>query len=335
MAGSRHAAAAMNGTISRRAVLGAALSFPFGTARAGVAELSAALDEAGALGVTAMSVLKDGEPIGERGVLAEKIDVASVRKSLIGALIGIAVAEGKLDLSATLADLGIDDVPPSLTPQEKQASLRDLLMARSGVYHPAAHETAPMKRDRPARGSHPPGRFWYYNNWDFNALGTIYRRATGEDIFTAFEARIARPIGMRDFSAADGRYVREAVSEHPAYPFRLSTRDAARFGQLYLQRGRWDGRAIVPEDWVAASTTPLSETGRGGQGYGYLWWIPRRRVFGPGAAYAAGFGGQMIMIVPASGLVIAATTDWRRTGRKVSGADLVRLAGQIRSAAAP
>jgi len=57
--------------------------------------------------------------------------------------------------------------------------VRMLLEARSGVYHAALYETPAMAKQRPARGSHEPGTFWYYNNWDFNALGTIYEHATG------------------------------------------------------------------------------------------------------------------------------------------------------------
>lgn len=101
---------------------------------------------------------------------------------------------------------------------EKQATVRDLLMARSGIYHPAAHETADVRQKRPARGSHPAGTFWFYNKWDFNAHGTIYRQATREDIFESVARRIAKPIDMEDFCAYDGQYVLEPSSIHPAYP---------------------------------------------------------------------------------------------------------------------
>lgn len=72
-----------------------------------------------------------------------------------------------------MAELGIDDNEPRLTDEEKRATVHDLLKARSGVYHPALYETARMKEKRPPRHSHASGTFWYYNNWDFNVLGTI------------------------------------------------------------------------------------------------------------------------------------------------------------------
>src|SRR4029434_4997142 len=129
----------------------------------------------------------------------------------------------------------------------------DLLQARSGVYLPAAAEAKEMRDARPARASHAPGTFWYYNNWDFNVLGTIFRQATGEDIFKAIDQRIARPIGMQDYRPKDGVYGLEVYSVHPAYGFRVSARDLARFGLLYLHRGRWRDKQLIPQSWVEAS----------------------------------------------------------------------------------
>jgi CubicO group peptidase (beta-lactamase class C family) len=78
----------------------------------------------------------------------------------------------------TLAELGIDDEPPVLTSVERQATILDLLRARSGVYHDAARETPAMRSRRPLRGSHAPGSLFYYNNWDFNVLGAVFQKLT-------------------------------------------------------------------------------------------------------------------------------------------------------------
>jgi CubicO group peptidase (beta-lactamase class C family) len=186
-----------------------------------------------------------------------------MRKSFLSALYGIYVNERRIPLSSTLEELGIDDVPP-LTAQEKQARLIDLLQARSGVYHSAAAEADEMRALRPARGSHGPGEFWYYNNWDFNVLGTVFEASTRLAIGEAFQNRIAEPLGMQDFRSRDVSYSRESVSVHRAYPFRMSARDAARFGLLYLRGGNWDGRQIVPTEWVEESTKPHSSLGPSG-----------------------------------------------------------------------
>lgn len=263
---------------------------------------------------TAFLAMREGRMLASHGDPARKVSVASVRKSLLGTLFGIAIAEGRVALSDDLAALGIDDAPPSLTAREKTATVADLLSARSGIYHPAAYETRDMREKRPVRGSHPPGTFWYYNNWDFNALGTIYRQRTGEDVFESFSRRIAAPIGMQDFRSGDGRYVSDARSRHPAYVFSLSTRDMLRFGEVVLAGGTWQGRAVVPAGWLSRSLSAHSKTDRGDLGYGYLWWVLDPTVFGPGAGFAAGFGGQFIAVVPRRRLVVVQTVALHRDG---------------------
>ena len=129
------------------------------------------------IGTTALMVVHRGRVVAQWGDTAAKTPPASVRKSLVSALFGNAIERGGIDLKQTLAELGIDDNEPSLSAEEKTATVRDLLEARSGVYHAALYETPSMAARRPARASHPPGTFWYYNNWDFNTLGAIYERA--------------------------------------------------------------------------------------------------------------------------------------------------------------
>jgi len=298
-----------------------------------IGKLEAAKSYSISLDPTAVMIVQDGKIIADWGDISHKVDVASVRKSLLSALYGIAVSEERIDLSTTLAELDIDDTPPSLTAIEKTATVRDLLMARSGVYHPAAYETDDIRRNRPARGSHAPGTFWFYNNWDFNVLGTIYQRQTGEDIFESFENRIARPIGMEDFSARDGRYVFEELSQYPAYPFHLSARDAARFGQLFLNGGRWADRQIVPASWIRESTNDYSLIRHGEQGYGYMWWLLPSDVWGPNAAYAAGSGGQYIAFVPSKRLVVVQTVDLDQNPEGIRTSSFIDFLKQVVAAA--
>jgi CubicO group peptidase (beta-lactamase class C family) len=258
---------------------------------------------------TAVMVVQHGKVIAAWGNVAERVNTASVRKSLLSALYGIAVGEGRIDLKRTLNELGIDDREPALTAAEKRATIRDLLMARSGIFHAAAYESPEMAAKRPARGSHPPGAFWYYNNWDFNALGTIYERLTGERIFESFEQRIARPIGMEDFSAKDSRYVREESSDHPAYVFWLTARDFARVGLLFLRGGAWKDKQIIPAAWVKESTAALTAPADFGMDYGYMWWrasdrVEVGRLMGTDTYYALGYGGQALAVVPSRDLVL-------------------------------
>jgi len=245
----------------------------------------------------------------------EKFYVASIRKSLLSALYGIHIAEGTIDLTRTLVELEIDDISP-LTVEEKQAQVVDLLRSRSGVYHPAASS----QRRQPPRGSHPPGTFFSYNNWDFNVLGTIFEEETGNSVHAEFVSRIGEPIGMEDLRAKDGGYNYEpTVSRHPAYHFELTARDLARFGLLYLQRGRWESEQIIPEAWIDQSLKAYSvEDGQGG--FGYCWWVAfdgqliRGVQLEDGAFASKGFGVQRLVVIPSRNLVIVfrhlATNPW-------------------------
>jgi CubicO group peptidase (beta-lactamase class C family) len=258
---------------------------------------------------SAVTIVHHGKVVAEWGDTTKRTELASVRKSLLSALIGIAVSDHLIKLDSTLDELGIDDNPPGLTEVEKGATVRQLLEARSGVYHPALYETPRMANMRPLRGDHPPGTFWYYNNWDFNALGTIYEHATGTGIFEALDRKIAKAIGMQDYRPQDGSYVRGKASIHPAYAIRMSARDLARFALLYLHKGNWAGRQIVPQEWVQESTRDYSRT-MSGQGYGYLWWIGFPTVTLPeGSFLAEGAGGQYALVLPALDLVVVHRVD--------------------------
>ncbi|HUA61141.1 MAG TPA: serine hydrolase [Verrucomicrobiae bacterium] len=272
-------------------------------------KLAAAREYSASIGSSAVMIVEDGLVVSEWGETSRKILIHSMRKSYMSALYGIYVANGRIRLSKTLAELGIDDNEPRLTAAEKQATIEDLLKARSGVYHPALEETASMEAARPQRGSHPPGTFWYYNNWDFNALGTIFEQETGRKIFEEVKRCLADPLQMQDFQVSDGRYDTGPLSIHRGYPMWMTARDNARFGLLYLREGVWRGRQVVPKDWVRRSITSYSNAHSHG-GYGYLWWIAANGKHIPnvtledGAFSAEGVGGNYILVIPSRKLVI-------------------------------
>ena len=284
--------------------------------------LRAVCERADSLRSGALMAVVRGHVILACGDVERPFETHSVRKSLVSGLYGVAVARREIDLDATLAKFSIDERTP-LTDAERSATIRQVISARSGVYLPAAY--APASQDgRPARGSHSPGTHWFYNNWDFNVAGVIYERATGEDLYESFERRIAKPLGMEDWDPTDGFRVYEPTkSRHPAHTFRISTRDLARFGQLYLQDGRWEGRQLLPADWVQESTRPHTDDGDG-TGYGYMWW-----TYQSGSAFTAkypmlgrhtfyrglGTGEQGLWVIRDAELVVVqrADTDHART----------------------
>ena len=268
----------------------------------------------------AVMIVDNGVVVDAWGDITRKFYCHSIRKSLLSALIGIHIEEGNIDLSKTMEELDIDDYEPSLTPTEKQTTVFDLIRARSGIYHTALGEGYFMIPMRPERHTHAPGTFWYYNNWDFNALGTIFEQETGTKIFEEFDTRIAKPLQMEDFNISDCRYKTSKdygqgpISKHRVYQFRMSTRDLARFGLLYLRNGRWRDQQIISSKWVQESTASHSQIWPDG-GYGYMWWTGAKGglianvMVKEHSFLASGAGVNKVIVLPYRNLVIVHRID--------------------------
>lgn len=263
---------------------------------------------------SAFIVVADGAVVAAWGETNRRFMCHSVRKSFLSALYGIYWDRGEIELNKTLFDLGIDETPDPLLDSERSARILDLLKARSGVFHPAAYAG---RTDSAPRGSKGAGRYFAYNNWDFNTLATILMQETGDDVFEAFDEFFGQPLGMEDWRVSDGYYHYERdKSRYPAYPFRLSARDAARFGLLFTREGSWGDQRILSKQWVRRSSA-LYSIDDATRGYGLMWWIYREPRFERHGMYAAlGVGNQMIAALPDSDLVIvnrANTYDGERT----------------------
>ncbi len=270
--------------------------------------------------VSAAQIRHAGRTIVEVGDVSRPIDVHSMRKSILSALVGLAHDRGEIDLDATLCELDIDDTP-TLSEEERSATIEDLLTARSGVHLPVADGGA---LGRPPRGSHRPGAFWCYNNWDFNVLGHIYERIVGRSVFVAFEHELAGPLGMTDWdSYRHGSYRYRAdilggTTRYPNYKFHLSARDTGRLGQFYLDNGAWNGQQLLSQEWIARSTRATSRTNHppGLLGmYGYCWWVAgpsdelSHNGIADGGYSSIGFGGNYLTVLPGLDAVVIVLTD--------------------------
>ena len=265
--------------------------------------------------VTALVVLKNGQVVHESyylGTGPEDLRISwSVAKSFLSALFGIVLAEGHID---SLDDPVTKYVPELAGTAYDGATVRHILTMSSGV---AFNEDyldfwsdinrmgrvlalgqsmdgfAASLKDRAAE----PGSDWRYVSIDTHVLGMIIRGATGEDIPELLERHILAPLGVEvaPYYLTDGYGVSFVLGG-----LNMTTRDYARFGQMIAQGGMWQGRQIVPRDWVEASTVPSAP---GGAGYGYQWWIADGAA--PGAVNAQGIYGQYIWIDRARNIVIA------------------------------
>ena len=266
------------------------------------ARLEAAMSTWEAMPSSAFLVIANGAVVASWGDVGRRFMCHSVRKSFLSGLYGIYWDRGEIELNKTLEELGIDDWPDPLLDRERQARILDLLKARSGVFHPAAYAG---RTDSRPRGSEGPGQYFAYNNWDFNTSAYILMQLTGIDVFEAFDEHFAGPIRMEDWRVSDGYYHYELdKSRYPAYPFRMSARDAARFGLLYARYGLWDDHRILSENWVHRSSA-LYSIDTDVMGYGFYWWVLRQPPFLDHGMYAAlGVGNQMIAVLPKSDMVI-------------------------------
>jgi hypothetical protein len=258
-------------------------------------------------GLQTIIISKDNKILFEYGnTNYYKHEISSCRKSVIAILYGMY----PINLDKTLKELNIDD-KQGLSEIEKTATIRDLLSSKSGIYHPASNKGDDP--NKPNRHSKKPKEYFIYNNWDFNALGTIFIQETGVNIYDALND-LGNKIGFEDFDLEFNKEEynkrKEQITEsiHPPYHMFISARDMVKIGYLMLNKGKYNKKQIIPEEWVNLITTihTTSELTKKRDGYGYLWWTFDENIEHPlYKAYSAkGFGGQSITVVPKSNMVI-------------------------------
>jgi CubicO group peptidase (beta-lactamase class C family) len=241
----------------------------------------------------------------------------SMTKSVINALIGVLVGEGRLSLD----DRGL---MPAWDGQDPRAAitLADLLRMRSGlafseVYEDLTSDVIEMLFNRADAAAFAasrrldarPGTTWSYASGTTNILSAIARRIVGEADYPSWPHRaLFEPLGMTSALVepdASGTFVGSS--------FMLATaRDWARFGQLYLQDGVWQGRRLLPSGWVDFSTRPTPQSP--GLIYGAHWWLGLKPELGGGSAaaariprdafFAVGHEGQVLTVIPSRRLVV-------------------------------
>ena len=268
---------------------------------------------------TGMVILQNGKMVYEYGDIQEVSYIASCRKSVLSMLYGKHIENGTIDLDETIGELGIDD-NDALLPKEKEATVRDIITSRSGVFHRPANGGYD-ENNILERGSVEPGEYFVYNNWDFNVAGHILEQKTGNTVYEEIEQQLAIPLGFEDWNIKNQkRKVSKGKSQYSAYHIYISTRDMAKIGQLMLNEGKWNGEQIISKEWIKQSTsvvTPVNvvnerywrdETSDLQLSYGYMWWL-FEEFMGiedfEGAYTASGYGGQYITVIPKRNIVIA------------------------------
>ncbi|KZS41060.1 hypothetical protein AWE51_23160 [Aquimarina aggregata] len=260
--------------------------------------------------IRSIVILQDEKVVYEYGPTDKIMNTASIRKSILGLLYGIAADKGLVNINKTLTELKIDESTP-LTNQEKTATIKHLLMYKSGIYLPSQGEHDSQITDRPIRESYKPGDYFFSNNFDANALGTIFMQETGISIGKFMEEHLAIPMGFQDFSkqnviVGDPWFWPKKESKHEQYYIYLSTRDLARIGAMVANGGHWNGKQIVSKKWIAESITSYSNLKKNRinygryDGFGYQWWISSNTK----TVWADGYGERFLIINPNRNLTL-------------------------------
>jgi CubicO group peptidase (beta-lactamase class C family) len=237
----------------------------------------------------------------------------SVAKSFVSTLVGIAIDAGLIGS----VDDRVTDYLPELAardPRFRRITLRHLLTMSSGIHYreggfPSLGDDTYTYygtdlRDialNRTRIDQPPGLAWQYNNYHPLLLGLVLERTTGTSVSDFMAKRLWQPLG------AEGDATWNLDSKHSRFEKMesgLNARavDYARFGLLFLHKGKWNGRQIVSRDWVRAATGADRAIDPAYYfGYRYFWWLDVER---PGRFYAAGKYGQYIYVAPDADAVV-------------------------------
>jgi CubicO group peptidase (beta-lactamase class C family) len=233
----------------------------------------------------------------------------SLSKSFTSTAVGLAIAEGKLSVDDELLKFFPDDAPAEPSNSLKAMRVRDLLRMNTG--HETEPPRPPEKSWKKAFLEHPvkfkPGTHFLYNTSASYMLSAVVEKATGTPLLEYLGPRLFEPLGI----------------EHPTwdkspegialggYGLSVRTEDIAKFGQLYLRKGNWQGRQLLPEAWVSEATSFQTSNGSSprsdwDQGYGYQFWRCRNGCYRGDGAF-----GQYCIVIPQHDAVIAITAGLR------------------------
>ncbi|HEY6222169.1 MAG TPA: serine hydrolase [Gemmatimonadales bacterium] len=244
----------------------------------------------------------------------------SLSKSFTSTAVGLAIAAGKLSLDDQVMKFFPEEVPASPSANLQSMRVRDLLRMATGH----DRETLPWRWNGDPDSAPPPGQTWtktflaqpvpfkpgthfLYNSPATYMLSAIVQKVTGQTVLDYLGPRLFQPLGIDhpDWGASP-----QGITLG-AFGLLIRTEDIARFGQLYLQKGKWNGRQLVPAAWVSAATSLEVANGSSpesdwDQGYGYQFWRSRHNSFRGDGAF-----GQYCMVLPDVDAVVVITSGVR------------------------
>ena len=294
--------------------LGAASALPRsapeaqGVSSVGLLEFVNALDQID--GMHSVMVVRHGQVVAEGWWAPYDAEhnhiLFSLSKSFTSTAVGLAVAEGKLTIDDEVLKFFMEDAPTNTSNNLKAMRVRDLLMMSTGHQDepsPAADIVSP-KSFLAQPVPNLPGTHFKYNTAATFMQSAIVQKVTGQTVLDFLRPRLFEPLGI----------------EHPlwetnfqgislgGYGLRVRTEDIAKFGRLYLQKGNWHGKQLVPAEWIAQATAKQTSNGSNptsdwNQGYGFQFWRCRHNAYRGDGAF-----GQYCVVMPEQDAVVAITS---------------------------
>ncbi len=240
----------------------------------------------------------------------------SLSKSFTSTAVGLAIAEGKLSLDDPVLSFFPEDAPPQPSANLKSMRVRDLLIMSSGQNATNVAHLGEVMRNSAQSGEKitkaflaapvecKPGTLFIYNTPGSYMLSAIVQKVTGETVFDYLRPRLFEPLGIENptWDASPQGITFGGVG------LNIRTEDIARFGQLYLQKGGWGGKQLLPASWVESATARQTSNGSDpasdwDQGYGYQFWRCRHGLYRGDGAF-----GQFCIVMPEQDAVVAITS---------------------------
>jgi CubicO group peptidase (beta-lactamase class C family) len=237
----------------------------------------------------------------------------SLSKSFASTAAGLAVAEGKLSLDDSVVAAFPEDAPATVSDNLKAMRLRDLLRMNTGQH---ADDVSAFRFDSDDKLTrvflslpvlHKPGTHFWYNTPATYMASAMVQRATGQTVLDYLRPRLFEPLGIENPTWDASR---QGITLG-GFGLRIRTDDVARFGQLYLQKGEWQGKRLIPAEWIAEATARQTSNGSSPtsdweQGYGYQFWRCRHGLYRGDGAF-----GQFCIVMPEQDAVVAITSGTR------------------------
>lgn len=240
----------------------------------------------------------------------------STSKSFTSTAVGLAVSEGLLTVDDKVVSFFPEELPDTVSPFLADMTVKDLLSMTAGqdsdpTGRIPANDSNWVKAFLATPVANDPGTIFLYNSMATYMLSAIVQKVTGEKVIDYLTPRLFEPLGIKGI---DWEVDPQGINTG-GWGLRLRTEDMARFGQLYLQKGEWEGTQIIPEAWVEEATTAHIEQAPDApqsvkdlsdwlQGYCYQFWRCRNNGFRADGAF-----GQYILVLPEKDAVIAITAE--------------------------